>query len=240
VQRPSGTTQFYGPDTAERREAYVKRAEAIVQRYKGKIQAYEIWNEPNLTNYWQPKPNVTNYTRLVKAAYPRIKAADPSVTVIAGVTSPTDNAADGSRMDEVTFIQQAYKQNIRGNFDAWSTHPYTQSWGVHGKQSFNGWYQMCCSSPSVRSVMVSNRDGNKKLWATEFGAKTSQVSEEEQAKQIAEGYRLYATYPWAGVLFTYTLKDDLGFAGDRYGLLRTDWTRKPSFYSFQTEAGGTG
>jgi len=47
----------------------------IANRYKGKVAAYEIWNEENGSRFWPSGPNAGAYTQMLKASYPAIKAA---------------------------------------------------------------------------------------------------------------------------------------------------------------------
>jgi hypothetical protein len=51
----------------------------FAQRYKGQIASYEIWNEPDLNQYWES--SASEYYQLMKTCYKAIKAADPNVTV---------------------------------------------------------------------------------------------------------------------------------------------------------------
>jgi hypothetical protein len=66
-------------------DVYADFAVKVAQRYQGKIAAYEIWNEPNAITFYTPAPDPAGYTDLLKAAYPKIKNVDPSVTIIGGV-----------------------------------------------------------------------------------------------------------------------------------------------------------
>jgi polysaccharide biosynthesis protein PslG len=59
-------------------------ARAAVERYAPRgVKAWEIWNEPNLTFYWEA-PDPAAYAALLGPAHDAIKAADPSSTVITG------------------------------------------------------------------------------------------------------------------------------------------------------------
>ena len=74
------------PDTATRRKAYGEYVYQVVNRYKDTVKIWEIWNEPNITSFWD-KPDVKLYTLLVKEAYTQANKADPTCTVIIGSTS---------------------------------------------------------------------------------------------------------------------------------------------------------
>ncbi len=217
-QRPPDQDDKWGPDTAERRESFAARAEAIARRYAGRIAAYEIWNEPNSgCCFWRPSSSPANYAALLKATYPRLKAADPDVTVLAGATAPV--ATSEVNHSEPDFLEAAYAAGAHGFFDAVSTHPYSRPAMPGEAQDWSGWYKMYGTSPSLRSIMEANGDGGKSLWGTEFGVESTYAGKRYQIDYIRQGYTLWKTYPWAGVLFTYTLRDEIGFAGDRYGLL---------------------
>ena len=151
--RPGGTTDKFGPDTDERRNAYAAFTEAAVRHFAGRVSHWELWNEPNMSMFWAPRPNAAHYTALIREAYGRMKAADPGAYVLAGATSPADS--DGTRIDEVAFISAVYANGGRGHFDGWSHHPYTVDPSFAHPQ--NAWWQMAGTSPSIRSVMSRER-----------------------------------------------------------------------------------
>jgi polysaccharide biosynthesis protein PslG len=234
--RPPAESDKWGPDTVRRRAAFAAFAAATARRYRGRVSAYELWNEPNVEIFWRPAPNVADYVALVTHAYARIKAVDRAAVVLAGATAPAPDSSH--RIDEVTFVQRAYEHGISGSFDAWSHHPYSAPFRPSMKHPQNAWFQMCCGAPSIRSTMDANGDAAKQIWGTEYGAESKLVGERKQGAHIREAYAVWRSYPWAGVLFTYTLRDGTGFAGDTFGLLRADWRRKPAFSAFAKAATG--
>jgi Cellulase (glycosyl hydrolase family 5) len=92
----------YRPDPTK----FAQFASAVAKRYRGKVERYIIWNEPNEPANLSPQskcqghsgcspvsPNV--YRDLVRAAYPVIKAADPGVPVLIGALAPRGAASGG-------------------------------------------------------------------------------------------------------------------------------------------------
>ena len=242
--RPSGTSATYGPDPAK----FAAFAKVAASHYSALgVHAYEVWNEPNIKSFWTPSPNVGDYTRLLKAAYPAIKGADPQATVLSGGTAPAPD--DGTSYSPVSFLKGIYTNGGGGSFDAVSHHPYCWETYPGDPQAWSSWYQMYGTNPSLRSVMTANGDGGKKIWGTEFGAPTdgpagSFVSESEQAKIITKAYSTWRTYGWSGPLFTYQGRD-LGTSTDtrenHFGLLRNDWSQKPAYDAYrQAVAAATG
>jgi GH35 family endo-1,4-beta-xylanase len=65
---------------------YVKQ---VVTRYKGRIHAYEIWNEPNLKQFWIG--NTDQLVAMTKAAHDIIKSVDPAAILV----SPSATTGSG-------------------------------------------------------------------------------------------------------------------------------------------------
>jgi hypothetical protein len=79
------------------------------------VREWQIWNEPNLTRYWNIAPWAPSYVSLLKAADAALKAADPgSRTILAGLPNESWLA-----------LREIYKQGGRGAFDVVALHPYT-------------------------------------------------------------------------------------------------------------------
>src|SRR5262249_37440323 len=79
---------------------YTEFVRRVAERYRGKISAYIIWNEPNLAVEWgnQP-PNAKDYAKLLGAASEQIRATDPSARVLAAGLSPTNENSDRAEDD---------------------------------------------------------------------------------------------------------------------------------------------
>ena len=82
---------LYGPARAvvddAGRAAFARFAAAAASRYSGRHFVWEIWNEPNLPEFWSTKgagPDPAQYALLVDAAVPAIRAADPTATILIG------------------------------------------------------------------------------------------------------------------------------------------------------------
>ncbi|MBN2138406.1 MAG: cellulase family glycosylhydrolase [Sedimentisphaerales bacterium] len=100
--------------TEEGRKAFAAYAQAAARRYRGKGILWEMWNEPNIKQFWQPQPSVDDYCKMVEAAAPLVKEADPSGLVVAPATStiPFD------------WLEQCFKKGLLKWIDVLSVHPY--------------------------------------------------------------------------------------------------------------------
>ncbi|NIL75840.1 cellulase family glycosylhydrolase [Rhodococcus sp. B10] len=206
----------------------------VADRYKGKIEAYEIWNEPNGAMFYGPSPDAAGYTDLLKAAYPAIKGADPSATVVGGVLGAVvDNHG---MQNPVTFTRQMYAAGAAGKFDALSFHPYQYT-----MKFADGTY--VDDSPvrqvmDIRALMVANGDGGKKIWATEYGVPTAVASEEQQSDMITHFVTKWQELPYTGPIYLYQLKDQQTGSQDTemtFGLLRSDWSGKPALWGVMSQ-----
>ncbi len=100
---------------------------AMATRYKGKVQAYELWNEPNLareTGAGNVSP--ATYLPLLKAGAQGVKAADPSAMTILAAPSTTGSNIPGQVIDDISYLQQLYQLNggeAKQYFDVVGVHP---------------------------------------------------------------------------------------------------------------------
>lgn len=102
------------PHTDEGRAAFANFARASAAHFMGERVLWEIWNEPNLTQFWHPTANVEDYVKLAKTVYPALKEGDPSCTVFAPALSGWD----------FDFIEAAFKLGLLEATDVVSLHAY--------------------------------------------------------------------------------------------------------------------
>jgi hypothetical protein len=89
---------------------YANFVGALAQRYKGRVKAYEIWNEQNFSREWgggQINPGA--YVEMLKVAYARIKAADPNALVVSGALTPTGVMDMNVAVDDKWYLEQMYQ-----------------------------------------------------------------------------------------------------------------------------------
>jgi hypothetical protein len=100
--------------TEEGRKAFAAFAEAAAKRYAGKNILWEIWNEPNIKQFWVPQPGFEDYCRLVEAAAERIRQADANALVVAPATSTIPFG----------WLEDCFKKGLLNWIDALTVHPY--------------------------------------------------------------------------------------------------------------------
>jgi polysaccharide biosynthesis protein PslG len=208
---------------------YAEFVGAVAERYAGKVSAYEVWNEPNATTFWYPSPDPAAYTELLQAAYPAIKAADPNATVIGGVVGWVTDYPNLA-ISPAKYVQGMYDAGAQGYFDALSYHPY-QYQVAFGQGRPYGAAAPINQLDLMHQEMVANGDGDKLIWATEYGQPTSEGGEAKQASFISNFLNTWSSFDYTGPSFIYTTRDRNTASTDdqdTLGVLRTDWTRKPA------------
>jgi polysaccharide biosynthesis protein PslG len=219
---------------------YAKFAAAAAKRYP-QIHVWEIWNEPNHGPWWRPAPDPVRYTALLKAAYKAIKAVNPNAIVITGGTAPA--VSNGKSMAAIEFLQKIYANGGGGSFDGVGHHPYCYDAKDTCPDLFakwSAWSQMNDTNPSLRSLMKDHGDGNKKIWATEFGAPTGggsrALTESQQAKMVTTAYELFRSYSWAAPILAWHKDVDRCTTSTNvecfFGLIRSNGSRKPAYDAF--------
>jgi hypothetical protein len=208
---------------------------AMAERYKGRVQAYEIWNEQNLHYEWGNEPlDAGRYVQLLAAAYRAIKAKDPGAVVVSGALTPCgDNP--GKAIDDLRYLEQMYQAGLKNYCDAVGVHP--SGYNVPPDADWQTWNDPSAAfqGPSgnhhhswvfrgtmegARNVMVVYGDSSKRLWPTEFGwASTEGMgvgpnpgydyaadnTETEQAQFLVRAYQMAKNWGWVGPMFCWNL-----------------------------------
>ncbi len=207
--------------------AFVKE---VVKHFKERgntVKHWEIGNEPNFYSKWLPTPSAASYVAQLKAAYGAIKTVDGGSQVIAAPTAE----AGGLAISPVTFVTQMYAAGAIDYFDALAFHPYNfPSLAPNGQ----GWQEML----TIRNIMVSNNDADKKIWATEYGQGTCCETQAAQAAALKAAYSTFSSYSWAGPLFWFTYSDNNSSGGYNFGLVDTNYAHKASWDAFSAGASG--
>lgn len=198
---------------------------ALATRYRGKIQAYQIWNEQNTSLEWGGRsPDPAKYARMLKALYPKVKAADPNaIIVLGGLATTGDAGAGGEAWGDLVYLRALYENGAKGFFDAIGSHPYGGPYAPETPGSAAPLGVYFRRAEEHRRVAEQFGD-DPAVWITEFGwlhnfesAQCNlagydpyrapwQVSEATQADYLVRAYR-YArdNWPWVGPMFIYNL-----------------------------------
>ena len=166
---------------------FVDFVTALATRYKGRVEAYQIWNEPNLAREWGNKPpNAGEYTQMLKAAYQAIKAVDPNAIIISAGMAPTTELSQRA-VPDTQFIQNMYNAGAKPYFDMLGAHgagyrapPEMDPGQIATDPNYYNVGDPNCPGDAcriygfrhvedLRQIMVSNGDSGKRVVVLEFG-----------------------------------------------------------------------
>jgi hypothetical protein len=228
---------------------------AMAAHFKGRVAAYEVWNEENFAREVGPgNINPGNYVELLKASYPVIKAADPNAIVISGAPTPTGVNDPNIAERDLTYLQQMYSyQNgvVKSYFDVLGAHnePYAnppdQTVANHTLPSYaNDTSFFFRQVEDYHNLMVQVGDGSKQIWETEIGYDANTmapagysgwtVSEQQQATYLVQLFQYArANYPWLGAIFVWNLNFQVVVPQPDekwgFGVVRFDYSARPAY-----------
>lgn len=231
------------PEKLEDYEDFVRR---VAGRYRGRIRAYIIWNEPNLAIEWggQP-PDPAAFTELMRVGYKAVKTADSDALVVSAGLAPTNNN-DNSAMDDRLFLREMYRAGASRYFDVLGAHPYSFGQAPDVSSSDRD-HPAFGRLAELRTIMEENGDRQKPVWITEMGWTVKPppgqadigVTGGEQARYLAEALqKIRRDWPWVELVTVWNLSlpgPDEPFGG--YSLLNPNGEPRPAFAAWREAAG---
>jgi hypothetical protein len=225
--RPRGTEDKNPPTDPATFASFVV---AAADHFGDQIAAWELWNEPNISQFWRPRPDPVAYGRLLRPAATALRAAHPTATILSGGVAPANGA-------ELTYLLSIVDSGGLGPVDGVAVHPYSYpNSPSDGSSAFS-------RLPTIHDALVGRGLATVKVWATEVGAPTGRsrlaVSDGLQAVSITQAFARWSSpawRSWTGALLWYSWRD-LGTnpadAEQNFGLLREDGTPKPSLGAYR-------
>ncbi len=182
------TTEMDGPPADY--ALYNQFMNFLANRYKDRVAAYELWNEPNLQREWNGSPlNAADLTRLIASGAAGVRAAGSSATLISAAPATTGINDGLTAIDDRLFLRGMLDAGIAQVVDGIGVHPY--GWANPPDSSF------AAPDPSVPThndhpsfffqdtiadyqAMLAEYGAGSPLWVTEFGwGSFDQLSDDE-------------------------------------------------------------
>lgn len=188
-----------------------------VNRYKGKVKKWELWNEQNEYYFWKPNPNPDQYITFYKEMYALIKSIDPTAEVamgsLCGITA-------GCCITGVDFLKYMYNRGVYP--DIVNLHPYDKNAPDIDIQ----WEYDFTDIGVIHDIMVQYGQGNKPIWITEWGWGSS-IGGATQASYFRTAMEMLLTrYPYVTVATWFTDRD-FNSSGFDHGLMTYSHQDKP-------------
>ncbi len=231
--------RWYGP-TGTTGQKWAALFAQLTDRFGTSVAGYEVWNEPNLDDYWKQGQNPAEYADLLKSVWTAVKPSQPNVKIIAGALSNNDLGW----MRQLSSALKAIGGNAQNRYyyDVIGIHPYTGAAGVGydptlpaGARTVDlprGQKDMTLRGLArVRDQIAAQEGIQRNVFVGEFGYSTIpgrwyHVAEPRRAQYFTKALSVIADWPWLEGFTVYSYSDDsegfsvLGTASEN--ALRTD------------------
>jgi hypothetical protein len=222
--RPRGDSTGNGPP--ENPQDLYDFCHVLAERYRGRVSAYQVWNEPNLAREWGGwPPSPAEYVELLRACYVGIKTADPHALVISAGLAPTGNGPPEA-MPDMEFLIGMYEAGAAPYFDLLGVHapgfkasPEVSPAEVAVTPEYGGQRFFCFRHvEDAREVMIRYGDGDKQVAVLEMGWTTDPlhpayawfaITEEQKAEYLVRAFRFAREHwsPWIGLMTVISIAD---------------------------------
>jgi len=196
----------------------------LADRYRGRVRAYQVWNEPNLAREWGGwPPDPAEYVELLRACYIGIKTADPDALVISAGLSPTGNVLPEA-IPDIEYLIGMYEAGAAPYFDLLGVHApgflYPPEISPEKVAAERDGHRFFCfrHAEDAREVMLRYGDEHKQVAILEMGWTTDPVNpdrawyavtEEQKADYLVRAFS-YAKKnwdPWIGLMTVISIAD---------------------------------
>ncbi len=195
--------------------AWARFLMALASRYDGLVDAYQIWQEPDLSAKWN-SDTVVGYVQLLRVAYQVVRQQSPGTLVV---------TAELPAHAGLGYLAAMYRAGLAAYCDALAV-------SLAGATA--GDYHL------VRQVMAANGDDGKAVWLTGLGwpattggsACTTGVGEKEQADSLVYTVRVARQEPSIQLVMVDNYNQSVVAPSSRaacYSLIRSDWSARPAF-----------
>jgi len=211
----------------------INYAVKVIERYKDRIKHWELWNEPDSGVYWKEQDGLKAYCQLLKEFYPAAKAADPECKVLNGGLAIANSS-----------VNKLYDNGAGGYFDILNIHIFVTPLNEGAVKTVLAYPRL------AYKIMKRNGDGHKKIWVTEIGCPGVQIkpptvsnwwlgknpTERQQADWVKEMLPQLIKAEAVEKVFWAFFRDcnqHWQNGTDYLGLIRWDFSRKPSFKAYK-------
>ena len=141
---------YYGEETLQAWKNYVR---ALAEHFKGRVEYFEIWNESNISNFWQPrKADPEEYARFIKITADEIRSAIPNAKIGGCVATHSTWVRKG-------FVFKLFRTGIAKELNFFSIHAYCQQPELNYPKFV----------ASLRRIIDENGGKHVELWQGEAG-----------------------------------------------------------------------
>ena len=190
-------------------DTFARFAEQVAARFRGKVAAYQVWDEPNLGAHWgSDGVNPAAYAALLGAGYRGIRRGDADAVVLAAGLAPTTERSPAN-LNDLDFLRGLYAAGAGPFFDALAYKPY--GFWSDPDTAADPNVTNFARAELIYDILCENGDGHKGIWAVEFGWNAlpdnwtgkpspwgTDRAERQEARSVLAVRRARAQWPWMG------------------------------------------
>lgn len=224
-----GWIPIYNPDA---QKAWLRFVRALAIHFRNRVTHWEIWNEPNIKNFWKPgDPSPELYAEFVAQTVKIIREEIPNVTIIGGALAgmPTD------------YLQKLLAAGIAKHVDKISFHPYRPVPEDRYRDTLETWRQLILKAGGDRLQLWQGENGCPSQPGSAGALGQINWNEIAQSKWLLRRV-LYDRILELELTSYFHMVDLVGYNWGQgptdktnfKGLLRgTDYSPKPSYFAYQ-------
>jgi len=211
---------------------FVNYTAKVISRYKERVKYWEVWNEPDSATYWSSQDGLKSYCALLKQVYIAAKNIDPDCKIL-----------NGGLANGLASVNHLYDNGVKDYFDILNIHIFENPLNPVSIKAVTAYPKL------AYKVMSRNGDGNKKIWLTEIGCPGvkrglkvknwwmgKNPDEQKQAAWVKKVYTNLLREGYVDKVFWAFFRDCKGHWNngvDYFGLVRWDFSKKPSFQTYK-------
>jgi hypothetical protein len=224
---PQGAWNYPAADN----QPFVNYASKVIERYKGKVKYWELWNEPDSAVYWKPQDGLKSYCALLKEVYLAAKKIDPDCKIL-----------NGGLANGLSSVNRLYDNGAGEYFDILNIHIFENPLNAGSIKAVEAYPRL------AYKVMSRNGDAHKQIWITEIGCPGvksglkvknwwmgKNPNERQQAEWLKKVFKELLKNGEVEKVFWAFFRDcdkhwDNGI--DYFGIVRWDFSKKQAFFSY--------
>ncbi len=208
--------------------AFAEFMRELLPYFDGKVDAWQLWNEPNLIDYQGRVIDPAGYLKMIREAAPAMRAVDPDARIVSPGMAAHSLMIERLALDDDWYFEALFTMNDREAaqyFDVIAVHAYGA-----GNSPDNYWASNPADNPGwanapefyfrhveeYQRILAGLGLDDKPVWFTEMGWPTPNESEdyaygewmteELQAEYLERAFEIVRTeWPWVEMVFVWHL-----------------------------------
>ncbi|MDI3341123.1 MAG: beta-galactosidase [Sphaerobacter sp.] len=256
VNAPPAWALDIPPGTPANPASFERFMDVLVAHFRGRVDAWQIWNEPNIAQEAGGLIRPAGYLELLRAGSQAVRRQDPDALVVLAGMAPSSLREPTVIYDDLRYLEELLALNggEAGRYvDVIGLHAYgagnpPDTYWPSNPAATPGWNNApefyFRRAEALHTALVTAGLGHLPVWITEFGWGTASgwdawgfgawVSEADQAAYLVRAFQIARTeWPWVERMFIWNLNyaaiSEAGHPFAAYSLLDAAGNPRPAY-----------